>query len=262
MTRKSNYIGTTETGNLSALGSAQQRDYNFVKDLLNRNDLIKYFAEPSVQEHQEKIDWYTEAHGKIVSFQNFTTDQVQRARDELSQLIQELSSLALAAENQVDRQAIENLSVLPDKDSIKMVGNQVTIINWAYRLHKRAKGDRQSSNFGGFLAKDTEINNPIETNADVSLEQNMASNAFVSAKNVISSPNTSEIFQSVNPYELKETSPGADQDIDVNMTDDYRPLLNKLVWFLLLLFFLLLIIVIILLKDACGVKGLPFLYFC
>ena len=69
MARKSNFIGTTETGNLSALGNAQQRDYNFVKSLLNRNDLIKYFAEPSVQENQEKIDWYSETRGKIIGFQ-------------------------------------------------------------------------------------------------------------------------------------------------------------------------------------------------
>ena len=64
MARKSNFIGTTETGHLSALGNAQQRDYNFVKNLLNRSDLIKYFAEPSVQENQEKIDWYSDTRGK------------------------------------------------------------------------------------------------------------------------------------------------------------------------------------------------------
>ena len=151
MARKSNFIGTTETGHLSALGNAQQRDYNFVKNLLNRSDLIKYFAEPSVQENQEKIDWYSDTRGKIIEFQDLTTPQVQRAREELNWLIRELKSVASKAENQVDRQAIENLSVLPDTNSIKLVGDQITIINWAYRLHKRAKGDRKSSDFAGFV---------------------------------------------------------------------------------------------------------------
>ena len=166
MARKSNYIGTTETGNLSALGNAQQRDYNFVKNLLSRNDLIKYFAEPSVRENQEKIDWYSETRGKVIGFQDFNKEQVQRARTELNHVIRELSHVASSAENQVDRQAIENLSVLPDTDSIKMVGDQITIINWAYRLHKRAKGDRQSSNFAGFGGADPNIEEIIENNDD------------------------------------------------------------------------------------------------
>ena len=182
MARKSNFIGTTETGNLSALGNAQQRDYNFVKSLLNRNDLIKYFAEPSVQENQEKIDWYSETRGKIIGFQDFSKEQVQRAHTELNHLMRELSHLASSAENQVDRQAIENLSVLPDTDSIKMVGDQITIINWAYRLHKRAKGDRQSSNFAGFVGADSEIEEILTNNDDAVAEDEITSNDDVQSE--------------------------------------------------------------------------------
>ena len=262
MARKSNFIGTTETGNLSALGNAQQRDYNFVKNLLNRNDLIKYFAEPSVQENQEKIDWYSETRGKIIGFQDFSKDQVKRARTELNHLIRELSHLASSAENQVDRQAIENLSVLPDTDSIKMVGDQITIINWAYRLHKRAKGDRQSSNFAGFVGADAAIEEIIENNTDTVVEDEIESNNDVQSETVASSSTETESDLSPKIDELEELLPEVEQDVLENITDVNPPLFNKVGWILLTSFFLLLILSIILLKDACGVKGLPFLYFC
>ena len=261
MARKSNFIGTTETGNLSALGNAQQRDYNFVKNLLNRNDLIKYFAEPSVQENQEKIDWYSDTHGKIIGFQDFSKEQVHRARTELNHLIRELYHLASSAENQVDRQTIENLSVLPDTDSIKMVGNQITIINWAYRLHKRAKGDRQSSNFAGFVGVDPEIEEIKENNEDTVLEDGIASNDDLQSETIESSLKSTKSDLTRKTDELEEL-PEAEQDVVENATDTKPPLFNKVGWILLTLFFLLLTLSIILLKDACGVKGLPFLYFC
>ena len=260
MARKSNFIGTTETGNLSALGNAQQRDYNFVKGLLNRDDLIKYFAEPSVQENQEKIDWYSDTRGKIISFPDFTTPQVRRAHDELNQLIKELSTLASRAENQVDSQAIENLSVLPDKDSIKMVGDQITIINWAYRLHKRAKGDRQSSNFAGFVEKDSETDEIIEKTAGKEVEQEIISNDDVGTLK-----NASEPAQSDPKYindATEEISPEIDQGVGNKSTDSKSLMVNKVSWILVSIFFVLLILTLILLKDACGVKALPFLYFC
>jgi hypothetical protein len=262
MARKSNFIGTTETGNLSALGNAQQRDYNFVKSLLNRNDLIKYFAEPSVQENHEKIDWYSETRGKIIGFQDFSKEQVQRAHTELNHLMRELSHLASSAENQVDRQAIENLSVLPDTDSIKMVGDQITIINWAYRLHKRAKGDRQSSNFAGFVGADSEIEEILENNEDAIVEDEITSNDYVQSETLEGSSKSTKSDLTQKTDELEELLPEAEQDVDENATDANLPLFHKVGWILLTLFFLLLILSIILLKDACGVKGLSFLYFC
>lgn len=262
MARKSNYIGTTETGNLSALGNAQQRDYNFVKNLLSRNDLIKYFAEPSVRENQEKIDWYSEARGKVIGFQDFNKEQVQRARTELNHVIRELSHVASSAENQVDRQAIENLSVLPDTDSIKMVGDQITIINWAYRLHKRAKGDRKSSNFAGFVEANTEIEEIIENHDDNVADDEIASNDYIQSETIESSSKSTESDFTQKTDVLEELLPEAEQDVVENVKNTNSPLFSKVGWILLTLFFLLLILSIILLKDACGVEGLPFLYFC
>lgn len=262
MTRKSNFIGTTEIGNLSALGNAQQRDYNFVKNLLDRDDLAKYFAEPSVQENQEKIDWYSETSGKIIGFQDFSVDQVQKARNELNHLTRELSLLASSAENQVDRQAIENLSVLPDTDSIKMVGDQITIINWAYRLHKRAKGDRQSSNFAGFVETGAEIEEISDTNLDGILEKETAAENNTQVETEKNSDNTTKSDLPPITSEPKELPPEAHQYVEDKPTLSDTIVFDKVGWILLSLFFLLLILSILLLKDACGVKGLPFLYFC
>ena len=262
MARKSNFIGTTETGHLSALGNAQQRDYNFVKNLLNRSDLIKYFAEPSVQENQEKIDWYSDTRGKIIEFQNFTSPQVQRARDELNQLIRELKSLASKAENQVDRQAIENLSVLPDTDSIKMVGDQITIINWAYRLHKRAKGDRQSSDFAGFVERDTEAEKITETAASVEVEKAIASHDPEANQTAKIDDETAESNRTPITDDPENLPPEDDQGDESNSINTEPLMFSKASWILLSVFFLLLILTLILLKDACGVEGLPFLYFC
>jgi hypothetical protein len=230
--------------------------------LLNRNDLIKYFAEPSVQENHEKIDWYSETRGKIIGFQDFSKEQVQRAHTELNHLMRELSHLAASAENQVDRQAIENLSVLPDTDSIKMVGDQITIINWAYRLHKRAKGDRQSSNFAGFVGADSEIEEILKNNEDAIAEDEITSNDYVQSETLEGSSKSTKSDLTQKTDELEELLPEAEQDVDENATDANLPLFHKVGWILLTLFFLLLILSIILLKDACGVKGLSFLYFC
>jgi uncharacterized integral membrane protein len=265
MARKSNLIGTTETGNLSALGNAQQRDYNFVKSLLQRDDLIKYFAEPSVQESQERIDWYSETRGKITGFPNFNASQVERARIELNELSRELFALASKTENQVDKHAIENLSVLPDTDSIKMVGDQITIVNWAYRLHKRAKGDRQSTNFAGFAGfaePETELDDQSNTNSNVGAVETEQPKADA-ADQILNQKNTSEEIVSTHN---RDTSPNFKQEIDQE-PEDHRannrtPMTNTATWVLLSAFFLLLILILILLNDACGVVGLPFLYFC
>ena len=55
MSRKSRFIGTSKTGNLSALGNQQQRDYSFINNLLDDENILKYFAEPVLNQNQEKI---------------------------------------------------------------------------------------------------------------------------------------------------------------------------------------------------------------
>lgn len=256
MARKSNLIGTTETGNLSALGNAQQRDFNFVKSLLNRDDLIRYFAEPSVQENQERIDWYSDAHGKIIGFSEFNSQQIRTARDELNHLIRELSLAASKAENQFDRQAIENLSVLPDQDSIKLVGDQVTIINWAYKLHKRSKGDRQSTNFAGFA----DLNTDAEHETEETVDESKSSETEVPLSDTQREEKSNRISEENHPSNSLVDQKDESQREVQNKLSRFPIIRRSWIW--LLLFFVLLVLNLLLLKDACGVKGLPFLYFC
>jgi hypothetical protein len=273
MARKSNFIGTTQTGNLSALGNAQQRDFDFIRNLLKREDLTNYFAEPSVQENQEKIDWYSSAEGKVVAFSDFDEAQIETARNELNALMRELSQLARLAENEFDQQAIKNLSVLPDRDSIKLVGDQITIINWAYKLHKREKNERQSANFAGFVRPNEEdLDNQAssiihEKPLDVGTADEEQKDYDDLIEDVYDKNDEAEgVFDQVgsstteNLENLTETF--QDDISDSSSKNDRREESSQSIWVWILVFFLMLVLNLLLLKDACGVQGLPFLYFC
>lgn len=273
MARKSNFIGTTQTGNLSALGNAQQRDFDFIRNLLKREDLTNYFAEPSVQENQEKIDWYSSAEGKVVAFSDFDEAQIETARRELNGLMRELSQLASLAESEFDQQAIKNLSVLPDRDSIKLVGDQITIINWAYKLHKREKNERQSTNFAGFVGlNDEELDSqasskvyekPLDLgSADEEKKDHDDKIADVSDQNDEIADVSDQVYSSTieNLENLKETV--QDHIPEGSFQNRTQEESSQKIWIWLLVFFLVLVLNLLLLKDACGVHGLPFLYFC
>ena len=95
MARKRNFIGTTETGKLSALGNQKQRDFNYIEELLNDPSISKYFAEPSVREDSQNIDWYTEAEGKVKGFNDFTPNEVSQLKEETPLLTAPVASLVL-----------------------------------------------------------------------------------------------------------------------------------------------------------------------
>ena len=263
MARKSNFIGTTQTGNLSALGNAQQRDFDFIRNLLKREDLTNYFAEPSVQENQEKIDWYSSAEGKVVAFSDFDEAQIETARRELNGLMRELSQLASLAESEFDQQAIKNLSVLPDRDSIKLVGDQITIINWAYKLHKREKNERQSTNFAGFVGlNDEELDSQASSKVyEKPLDLGSADEKTKDHDDKIADV-SDQVYSSTteNLENLKETV--QDHIPESSFQNRTQEESSQKIWIWLLVFFLVLVLNLLLLKDACGVHGLPFLYFC
>jgi len=263
MARKSNFIGTTQTGNLSALGNAQQRDFDFIRNLLKREDLTNYFAEPSVQENQEKIDWYSSAEGKVVAFSDFDEAQIETARRELNGLMRELSQLASLAESEFDQQAIKNLSVLPDRDSIKLVGDQITIINWAYKLHKREKNERQSTNFAGFVGlNDEELDSQASSKVyEKPLDLGSADEKKMDHDDKIADV-SDQVYSSTteNLENLKETV--QDHIPESSFQNRTQEESSQKIWIWLLVFFLVLVLNLLLLKDACGVHGLPFLYFC
>lgn len=259
MARKSNFIGTTETGSLSALGNQQQRDYDFMTDLIKDPSIMKYFAEPSVQQNHEKIDWYSPVNGKIKSFEDFTVTEIEETKSELGRLSISLKQKARAANNAFEKQAIDNLSILPDQASIKKVGNQLVIINWAYQLHKRERGSSTHDNFAGLAKIDAEelINQNVapkisdeirsDETTDSELEKQQLND--IGGVNPIHTSSNSEEHDNVGAPELEEKTISQKED-------------RSWTWFWLILFFILLILNILLLKDACGVRFIPFLNFC
>jgi hypothetical protein len=282
MSRKSRFIGTSKTGNLSALGNQQQRDYNFISNLLDDENILKYFAEPVLNQNQEKIDWYTDADGRPKGFHEFTDQEINTARDELGQLMKRIREKASAARTDLDREAILNLCVLPDQDSIKKVGDQIVIINWAYQLHKRQRSEATSENFAGFAdqledktppaidpnkrtisseTENTQINEKLPHSPDTEKEEKPET-----IKDQEDGVDAEEIEeQEPNSEEFLEKPESPDEEEKSIKTKPFEPawptfLKNKWLW--IALFLLLLILNILMLKDACGVKSIPFLYFC
>lgn len=282
MSRKSRFIGTSKTGNLSALGNQQQRDYSFINNLLDDENILKYFAEPVLNQNQEKIDWYTDADGRPKGFHEFTDQEINTAKDELGRLMTRIREKASVARTDLDKEAILNLSVLPDQDSIKKVGDQIVIINWAYQLHKRQRSEVTSENFAGFADQLDDKTSPAEElikepkNSD---RENTHINEKLPYSTAADKQEKSETIKDqedgIDAEEFEEKEPDSEEFSDKpeppyekeksNKTEPSKPawptfLKNKWLW--IALFLLLLILNILMLKDACGVKSIPFLYFC
>ena len=90
MARKRNFIGITDTSKLSALGNQKQRDFGYIAGLIKDPNILSYFAEPSIRADNQKIDWYSEAEGKGINFNEFNAADVNRVKTELTHLMQAL----------------------------------------------------------------------------------------------------------------------------------------------------------------------------
>ena len=265
MARRNNFIGTTETGQLSALGNNQQREFEFIRNLINDDGILKYFAEPSLHENQEKIDWYSRADGKVKKFQDFSDSEIKQARSEFNDLMSKLKIKSVAAKTDIDRETILNLTLLPDQDSIKKVGDQFVIINWAYKLHKKESTDGKSANFAGFIENETP--DKFETNEiEISDAQALVtpspetlepqSQTEEAPFQLTNSPKSEE---PIKEKTLKETKEINEPDLKIEKPFS-SPVSN--VWFWIAIFFIFLLLNVLMLKDACGVKSISFLYFC
>lgn len=261
MARKSNFIGTTETGQLSAIGNSQQREFEFIRNLINDESILQYFAEPSLHENQEKIDWYSQADGKIKKFQDFDIGEIDDARSELNELMAKLQKAAQEAKTDIDRETILNLTVLPDLESIKKVGDQFVIINWAYKLRKRGEKSEKSANFAGFIDQKTTDHTHV-------IEPQKQREEFIKVTAAEQENDKAEgIEQSEEQIKEQIDDNGQnDGSIGINQTDEGNSISrnslfnNPWVWMAVFLF--LLILNILMLKDACGIKSIPFLNFC
>ena len=261
MARKRNFIGVTETGKLSALGNQKQRDFNFIAGLLNDPNISKYFAEPSVREDSQNIDWYTEAEGKVKGFNDFTPNEVSQLKRELTSLFHALEDKRKASDTEFDQETIRNLTMLPDEASIKKVGDQFVIINWAYKLHKKEKSEKTPENFAGLVDDANEDENI--PNQD---EQKPTKPSTGQSK---SSETTDDAVDDNEPID-QDLGATLDEDQGVEEEKDNRetkpeksssPLFQKK-WLWIAIFLFLLLLNVLMLKDACGVRSIPFLYFC
>jgi hypothetical protein len=254
MVRKSKFIGTTETGQLSALGNNQQREFEFIRNLINEDSVLKYFAEPSIHENQEKIDWYSEADGNVKKFQDFTDNEITQAKSEFNDLMDKLKVKSLAAKSDIDRETILNLTMLPDQDSIKKVGDQFVIINWAYKLHKRESTNGTFANFAGFA--ENEAPNILNTDEDKTSDAQdivQPSSKILEPQVPTEKAPVQKTYSSNTEEPIKET--------DLRPERAINPLITN-TWFWLVFFLIFLLLNVLMLKDACGVKSVPFLYFC
>ena len=258
MVNRSNLIGQTDTGRLSALGSVTQRDYNYIKSILNDEEMLRYFAEPSLSDNNEKIDWYTQVEGRAKSFNDLNRQEANRTTEELNKLMLKLAEKAKATNNTHDYQTIMNLTKLPDTDSIKLVGDQVTIINWSYQLHKSQNQKQQTGGFAGLVSPpdipQPIINEELEVTNGTETLQAPASPPDLNATGPEPQPDK-PVADPIKPDPEPDT---VDKQTEAPVS---RGLLyNK--WFWLVVFLCLLVFNLLMMKDACGVRNIPFLYFC
>ena len=250
---RTRHITTTLTGNLSALGNSQQRDFNFIGEILNDNEILKHFAEPVLTENQEKIDWYTAENGTVKSFDDFSELEIRDVKADLSALMGRLEQISVNARSELEREAINNLSRLPDQQSIKMVGSQVIIINWAYRIHRKGQRHKSVENFAG-LAEPTGGPSKLDQSSTINVEDNLNKKGSLDG-----SPG-------VPPADINLKDPISDVAKDKPKVgpelekDDVAK--GSWFWLSVAIFLILLLLNALMLKDACGVRGLGFLYFC
>ena len=259
MARVRNFIGTTETGKLSALGNQKQRDYDYIAGILNDPEISKYFAEPSVREDNQSIDWYTEAKGKIKDFEELNATEVSKLKRELTQLFNSLEQKRLASTTEFDQETIRNLTMLPDEASIKKVGDQYVIINWAYKLHKKEKNATNPENFAGLV--DTSMDDTSQP-AEEELNPNPPSSQPTSENTTQdNSPNATE--PDIVDEDIPVDEPIQKEEIENEPNQDtFAKSLFQKKWLWVAIFLFLLLLNVLMLKDACGVRSIPFLYFC
>ena len=109
---------------------------------------------------------------------------------------------------------------------------------------------------------DTEADTVAETAAGVEVEKAIASNATGAIKTAKIDAEPTENNPTPITDDPKDLPLEADRGDENNSINTEPPMFSKASWILLSVFFLLLVLTLILLKDACGVEGLPFLYFC
>ena len=151
--------------------------------------------------------------------------------------------------------------MLPDEASIKKVGDQYVIINWAYKLHKKEKSEKTPENFAG-LVDDANENENIPNQEDEKPTKQSAGPSKSSEPTDDAIDNTEPIDQDLGA--TLDEDEGVEEETDNRATKPEKsssPLFQKK-WLWIAIFLFLLLLNVLMLKDACGVRSIPFLYFC
>ena len=264
-------IGSTATADLSALGSNQQRDLDYIQTLISDKKILNYFSDPVINENNEKIDWYTNAKGQIVLFKDLSELEQGAVKKELDVLTTKLKIYSDEVENDFDKLTFENLCRIPDTNSIVKVGNQIVITNWAYQLRKSREIGANLENFAGLantpstieLERDA-IQTPKSINHIADVEQLDLPSEI---KEVVEDSIKKDLTIKSDPPKQPDIEMKIDRDIDQKETDTSSvwPKVKKWFgsyWFWIIVFCILLLLNLVLVSDACGIRGIAFLNFC
>lgn len=138
------FVGTTSAYGLVAMGAGERsvhQAYPQILELLKRifgaeNHLL---AEPIRRQGASDIDWYTPAPGAICPFAALEADRQRWLVDEVSRrlsLIEKaIESLKVEATQDASHYAslLERAIIVPDDNSLWLVGNEPVITGWGFR---------------------------------------------------------------------------------------------------------------------------------
>lgn len=265
MPESKRFLGTTNTGDLSALGSDQQREFANVKRLLNNEELVKYFAVPSKNEDNLKIDWFSDAEGEIRRFSKFNKQEIKKTTDELEKLKATLQELSQRAQTDLDKSSILNLCTIPKvKESVLKVGEQLVLINWSYLLRAQKNKPQVVGNFGGLVP--TSLEPPTDKEPVVDKEP---MEPVVVDKEPMEPVVDKEPMEPIDVKLAETVDKKQFESVDETPTKPTDHFVQKQVvgsranyWLWAALFLLLLLLNVLMLKDACGIKYITFLHFC
>ena len=266
------FLGTTNTGDLSALGSDQQREFSNVKYLLNDDALVKYFAVPSKNEDNEKIDWFSDKEGQIKRFSKFNEDEVKEASQELEVLKAALQEKATSAKTPLDSSSILNLCTIPRiEESVLKVGDQLVLINWSYLLRAQKNKPQVVGDFGGLASTTTMLSKTKEQELAAPVDESLTEPASEGSVEPVHrhsvNPEYEDPVEAVHKHSvnLEDEDPAEPEgEIIVKpLGGSKQKIANGMnYWLWIAVFLLLLLINVMMLKDACGIKRIPFLDFC
>lgn len=269
MSGTSRLLATTQTANFSPLGSPKHREFIELADAVNNPKLLLYFAEPVMSVNGEKIDWYTSVDGPITPFNLLQEQQKLSIRQQLVELESEIQRLIKINRDDNRKTVLENAICVPSLDNLLLVGNQIILTLWSYKIKSKRKTNTTLAGLIGELDKENQapeehvrVNPPTlgsteHVPVDQTTDEETATPDQQWHNDQPSAEDALDENSSVRSNKTLETGPNG---LDAGAKHNDWLWANP--WFWIACFFILLVVNIILIKDACGIKGIWFLDFC